>query len=850
MSFFENKRVSGKNVIRSSLQTNHSMAGDVKRWLTRKIMFPAIYHFYALRPIKQNKVIFLEIRFSELTDSYEQIFNELVKNYKMDIHCHFFQLGIVTKSMELKKQIDFVKDAATAKYLVYNDSIDVQGCFKVRKGTKVLNTWHAAGAFKKFGLSTINKIYGGTAKERTSYRLHPDYDMVTVSSPDVAWAYIEAMGMDKHPECVQPVGISRSDVFYQKDFIDAAFNHLYDVLPQAKGKKIILYAPTFRGTPRKAITPDMLQIGAFYEHFHEDYILIFKHHPMVRLKPTIPTDYSKFAVDLTDLMSISELLCVSDICITDYSSLIFEFSLFERPMLFFAYDLANYFDWRGFYYNFDELTPGPVCYTNSEMIDYIENIEERFDKEKVHAFRERFMSSCDGHVTERIIKEFFGPEMEAFRRDTPLEGDYHTLPEVNGLPRDRDKRFDKMMKVMKIGQKAYAKAAKKPVIENRIALLAAEGVDWDVFLGLEKALKQSGREYDIIRDITFNEKNTPGFMEKLAGASLVVCAGEPYIMRMIKLRAETKLMQICPELLPIYPRWINSKEVRSGYNVRECENFPINSAYDAILGGAKQDNELFGRNYKLTENGSIYNVGNIVTDLLFDDEFKANARKRLDTICPYATGKKVILFLCKDRDPLAVYLSNVMTQLHEEFARDSVCVGFACDGRPGRKMEISEYLEGFGFDPRYVLAQRVAQQDADALDSDELPDEAAGARMDKINWKKFPPLTVMEAISCADVVVGDYTSYMLAAAVCKKPLFLWAPDRVTYGREQEMYLDYEELLPGISCSNGHELVKKIKNIDNYDMSILDKFRERFFSDCDGHASERTEKIVKDIMKIS
>lgn len=109
-------------------------------------------------------------------------------------------------------------------------------------------------------------------------------------------------------------------------------------------------------------------------------------------------------MDVTTDLDIDKLLCVSDICISDYSSLIFEYSLFERPMIFYAYDLEDYFDWRGFYYNYDDLTPGPVVTETEEIIDYIQNLDTRFDKEQVHVFREKFMSACDGCATDRIME--------------------------------------------------------------------------------------------------------------------------------------------------------------------------------------------------------------------------------------------------------------------------------------------------------------------------------------------------------------------------------------------------------------------------------------------------------------
>lgn len=81
--------------------------------------------------------------------------------------------------------------------------------------------------------------------------------------------------------------------------------------------------------------------------------------------------------------------------------LVFEYSLFERPMIFFAYDKAEYDDWRGFYYNYEEMTPGPICTENEEMLDYIQHLNTRFDHQQVADFKYKFMRSCDGHATEQ-----------------------------------------------------------------------------------------------------------------------------------------------------------------------------------------------------------------------------------------------------------------------------------------------------------------------------------------------------------------------------------------------------------------------------------------------------------------
>ena len=210
------------------------------------------------------------------------------------------------------------------------------------------------------------------------------------------------MNLKHEDNIVRPAGVSRTDVFYDPEFIQSARDEVLKVFPEIGDRKIILYAPTFRGRTKSATTPDCLDVAAFAKHFSKDYVLLLKHHPMVKKRPLIDPEYADFAKDVTTELNIDTLLCVSDICISDYSSLIFEYSLFERPMIFYAYDLDDYFDWRGFYYKYDEMTPGPIFKTNEEMIDYIEHVDERFDREEVRIFKEKFMGACDGHATDRI----------------------------------------------------------------------------------------------------------------------------------------------------------------------------------------------------------------------------------------------------------------------------------------------------------------------------------------------------------------------------------------------------------------------------------------------------------------
>ncbi|MCR5701902.1 MAG: CDP-glycerol glycerophosphotransferase family protein [Lachnospiraceae bacterium] len=405
---------SKKNIIKRGIGFIRRQFTRVRnRWhkfYTLKILYPSIYKKYSKQPVKEDKVVFIELRQPAISNSFSVLYKDLKENYNFDIREHYLRTSFIPRPNHVKRCKEMIKDIADAKYIFMNEASNVVSSVKLRPETFEAQLWHGCGAFKKFGMSTADLIFGDNRRNMLKYPFNKNYSLVTVSSPEVIWAYEEAMNIDKKG-IVTATGNSRTDVFYDGTFIRAAYDKLYKKLPQAKGKKIILFAPTFRGRVAQATSPDCFDIAGFCEAFSDEYLLLFKHHPNVKVRPEIPEEYKDFAFDFTDAMAIDELLCVSDICISDYSSLVFEYSLFEKPMIFFAYDLDEYFDWRGFYYDYFELAPGPVCKTNEEMIDYIKHIDERFERDKVVAFREKFMASCDGHATERIKDIVFGKEV-------------------------------------------------------------------------------------------------------------------------------------------------------------------------------------------------------------------------------------------------------------------------------------------------------------------------------------------------------------------------------------------------------------------------------------------------------
>lgn len=373
--------------------------------LCHRIIYPLIYFVGSIRPIQAQKVVMIEVRGNALGSSFSVLYQRIAEDPEKELKCCYLRWKFCSNVQYLRNSIVMLWQISNAKAVFISEACTVMSSFKKRNGTNIIQLWHGCGAFKRFGYSTSEAGWGSDEKTLDRYPLYGNLDIFTVSSPEVVWAYQEATHLGK--ERILPVGISRTDVFFQDYFIEAAKEKLYRLIPAAKGKKVLLYAPTFRGRIATAAS-GMLDYSLFCEWFQEEYVLLVHHHPFVKQVPEIPENCQRFAFDVTKIMTMEELLCVADICISDYSSLVFEYSLFQKPLVFFAYDLEEYNDFRGFYYPYEEMTPGPVCRTGLEVCDYIKHVEERFDKEQIKQFADKFMSACDGNATERILEIAFG----------------------------------------------------------------------------------------------------------------------------------------------------------------------------------------------------------------------------------------------------------------------------------------------------------------------------------------------------------------------------------------------------------------------------------------------------------
>ena len=295
----------------------------------------------------------------------------------------------------------FAKQLALADIILIDDYHPFVYKFPYPDDVKFVQVWHACGAFKTVGLERVGKP--GSPKLNTI--VHKCYTHVPVSSVHSGLHNAEAFGLPE--EVFLPIGVPRTDIFFDEEYKKKIVAELREEIPLIKERKrVILYAPTFRGSnARSASFPfeqlDMEEWGKFLKERNE--LLIIKMHPFVKKKVEIPEEYKEYIIDLSDYREVNDILFISDVLITDYSSVMYEFSLLRRPMYFYAFDQRMYEMQRDFYEPYEDTVPGHIVHTFPKLLKALS--EDDYDYSQLDAFIKKNFLYTDGKSTDRFIDQ-------------------------------------------------------------------------------------------------------------------------------------------------------------------------------------------------------------------------------------------------------------------------------------------------------------------------------------------------------------------------------------------------------------------------------------------------------------
>ena len=348
-------------------------------------------------PVRPSSVILATNRTNVLTDNLRWIDAAL---NRADFTVRTFTFGDRPRLPWLRALADlrFAAAMAQTQYTIVDDFFPLVYPIRLRPGARLIQVWHALGALKRMGYSRPNKTGGPPAASLS----HKNYTDVVVSSNAVRADYAEAFSVSL--DLVHALGAPRSDLFFDQSAQAGVKAKLYAQYPQLKDRRVVLFAPTFRG-PRKMLAhypPEYIDLDRLGAGLGDNDLLVIKMHPFVKTTPPIPPRFRDRMIDLSAYPEFNDLLLVTDLLITDYSSAIFDYALLERPVVFYVPDLADYSRGRGFYYDFEEYAYGPVARDLTTLIGFLGTTT--VDRTRLTGFRAKFLDRCDGQATQRFIE--------------------------------------------------------------------------------------------------------------------------------------------------------------------------------------------------------------------------------------------------------------------------------------------------------------------------------------------------------------------------------------------------------------------------------------------------------------
>lgn len=371
----------------------------------------AYYHRYLKMPIKENVVLFETFMAKNYSDSPKYIYEALNKMYPGKYECVWAINGkhdIPYGAKTIKRfSFQYAYYCAISKYLVFN--VRQPLWFRKREGQVFLETWHGT-PLKRLVFDQEEVTSASPKYKEQFYKQRKEWDYLVSANPFSSKTFRSCFMYEGK---MLEYGYPRNDILYASDKEERA-KRLKEKLGIPLDKKTILYAPTWRddehygkGEYKFTLALDLKKMKTMLE---KDYVLLLRTHHYIADKIDT-TGLGGFAYNLSTYDDISEIYLITDICITDYSSVFFDFANLKRPILFYTYDIEKYKNQlRGFYIDMNTEVPGPLLYTSEEVIDailHIDKIQKRYQK-RYDEFYDRFCCFDDGHASENIVKEVFG----------------------------------------------------------------------------------------------------------------------------------------------------------------------------------------------------------------------------------------------------------------------------------------------------------------------------------------------------------------------------------------------------------------------------------------------------------
>ena len=348
---------------------------------------------------EENIILFVSFGGKKFDDSPRVIYEKMINDSRFNKYTFIWAFNEpekikIPRGRKIKiDTFEYYVTALKARCWITNSAIERGINFK-GKNTFYFNTWHGT-PIKKMGsdIDSSNNSFRSKAKEW-------NVDVMTAQGNFEADIFSRVFNINR--ERFASIGLPRNDVLY--NYSNDMKNEVLKKLGINKNKNIILYAPTFREYDRdnnmNCIVDIPIDFSKWKKSLGDDYLILFRSHYEVAKSLNIEK-YNNFVMDVSGYPVLNDLMIVSDMLISDYSSIFFDYSILNKPMISFTYDYDKYSKHRGMYFDIrEQLLGGSI--SEEELIDIIQNLPVEECLEKVKLFREKYVEFY-GNATEKSL---------------------------------------------------------------------------------------------------------------------------------------------------------------------------------------------------------------------------------------------------------------------------------------------------------------------------------------------------------------------------------------------------------------------------------------------------------------